>query len=270
MSQKIDFDSPIPFYLQLMDALRENISRGKWQPGDQLPGEHTLCETYGVSRTVVRQALRELELEGLVYRRKGKGSYVSEPKISEGLAQRLTGFYQDMAERGYRPISQVLRQAVIPAPVKVAQQLEISPGTPVVELQRLRFVQGEPILLVTCYLPHALCPGLENVDFREQSLYAYLESTYRLVITRGRRFIEAVAADEDEAESLQVEVGAPLIFLDSVSYLEDNTPIEYYQALHRGDRSRFEVALVRIREQGQVREALGVTEQDLPRSNDLV
>jgi GntR family transcriptional regulator len=270
MAQTIDFDSLIPFYIQLMDLLRENISRGHWQPGDQLPGEHTLCDTYGVSRTVVRQALRELELEGLIYRRKGKGSFVSEPKFSGGLAQSLTGFYQDMAERGHRPVSQVLRQTVIPAPVKIAQQLEIERGTPVIELQRLRFVAKEPIVLVTSYLPQTLCPGLEKVDFREQSLYAYLEATFQLVIVRGRRYIEAVAADESEAELLQVEVGAPLILLDSVSFLEDNTPIEHYHALHRGDRSRFEVALVRILGQTQSRKTPGLTGQNLPRSNNLV
>jgi GntR family transcriptional regulator len=270
MSQKIDFNSRIPFYIQLMDILRENINQGTWQPGDQLPGEHTLCEAYEVSRTVVRQALRELELEDLIYRRKGKGSYVSEPKISGGLAQKLTGFYQDMEERGHHPISQVLRQTVVPASTNIAQQLEINPGTPVVELQRLRFVQDEPIVLVTSYLPHVLCPGLEDIDFRERSLYEYLETTHHLIIASGRRYIEAVAADEREAEVLQVEIGAPLIFLDSVSYLEDKTPMECYHALHRGDRSRFEVALVRIREQGQVRETVGITDQDLPRSNELV
>jgi GntR family transcriptional regulator len=270
VNQKIDFDSPIPFYIQLMDLLRENISGGQWKLGDQLPGEHALCETYEVSRTVVRQALRELELEGLIYRRKGKGSFVSQPKISGGLAQKLTGFYQDMAERGSRPISQVLRQAVTPAPVKVAQQLQIDQGAPVVELQRLRFVEKEPIVLVTSYLPHARCPGLENVDLTEQSLYAYLENNYGLIMATGRRFIEAVAADEYEAELLHVEVGTPLILLDSISLLEDNTPIEYYHALHRGDRSRLEVALVRVREQGLVQETLGTTEADLPASNRVV
>ena len=162
MQQRIDFDSPIPFYLQLLDILRDIINQGEWQLGEQLPGEHSLCETYEVSRTVVRQALRELELEGLIYRRKGKGSFVAEPKISGGLAQKLTGFYQDMEERGTRPISQVLKQAVVPASAKVAQELKIDLGTPVVELQRLRFVENEPIVLVTSYLPHKLCPGLEN------------------------------------------------------------------------------------------------------------
>lgn len=269
MTQKINFDSPIPFYIQLMDLLRENISSGIWQLGDQLPGEHSLCETYEVSRTVVRQALRELELEGLIYRRKGKGSFVSQPKISGGLAQKLTGFYQDMAERGTPTNSKVLRQVVIPAPVKVAEQLQIEPGTPVVELQRLRFVEGVPLVLVTSFHPAARCPGLENVDFTEQSLYAYLENAYGLVVTSGRRFIEAVVADEDEAELLQVEVGSPLILLDSVSWLEDGTPIEYYHALHRGDRSRLEVALVRLREPSQLQDATDIAHHDLPSSNGV-
>ena len=124
--EKIDFDSPIPFYIQLMDALRTKIVHGDWKPGDQLPVEYTLCDTFGVSRTVVRQALRELELEGLIYRRKGKGSFVSEPKISGGLAQKLTGFYQDMEERGSRPISKVLKLGVVPATTSVAEHLDIT------------------------------------------------------------------------------------------------------------------------------------------------
>ena len=65
MNQRIDFNSPIPFYIQLMEVLKETIGLGRWQPGDRLPGEHALCETYGVSRTVVRQALKELELVGM-------------------------------------------------------------------------------------------------------------------------------------------------------------------------------------------------------------
>ncbi|MCE7980878.1 MAG: GntR family transcriptional regulator [Caldilinea sp. CFX5] len=252
-----------------MELLRDNIKQGVWWPGVQLPGEHALCANYGVSRTVVRQALGELAAEGLIVRHKGKGAFVAEPKISESLAQKLTGFYQDMSERGHRPISQVLVQAVQPAPVQVARHLGLPAATPVVHLRRLRFVQNEPIVLVSSYLPHALCPGLEQVDFRAQSLYAYLERQYGLLIARGRRRIEAVVADEQEAKLLQVPVGAPLLLLDSVSYLDDNRPLEYYHAVHRGDRSQFEVELVRIREQGQVRETLRSTLADLPRSNEL-
>lgn len=270
MQQKIDFHSPIPFYVQLWDLLREHIKQGVWRPGDQLPGEHALCEQYGVSRTVVRQALSELESEGLIIRQRGKGAFVAEPKIIESLAQKLTGFYQDMSERGLHTVTQVLVQEVMPAPANVARQLEIPVETPVVHLRRLRFVKDEPILLVTSYLPHALCPRLEQIDLSNRSLYACLEQTYGLIIARGRRRIGAVAADSEQAHLLGIDPGAPLLSLDSVSYLVDDTPIEYYHAVHRGDRSQFEVGLVRIREQGQVRTTLGSTENDLPNSNELL
>lgn len=270
VQQKIDFQSPIPYYVQLLDFLRENIKQGVWRPGDQLPGEHALCEQYDVSRTVVRQALSELEAEGLIVRRRGKGAFVAEPKIIESLAQKLTGFYQDMSERGLRTITRVLIQEVTPAPANVARQLGIPAETPVVHLHRLRFVEDEPILLVTSYLPHALCPGLEHIDLSNRSLYACLEQVYGLIIARGRRRIGAVAADSEQAHLLGIEPGAPLLSLDSVSYLADDTPIEYYHAVHRGDRSQFEVELVRIHEQGQVRRTLRSTENDLPNSNELL
>jgi GntR family transcriptional regulator len=270
MSKSIDFDSPIPFYLQLSESLRDGIQNGLWKPGDQLPGEHALCDSYGLSRSVVRQALSELEHEGLIYRRRGKGAFVAEAKIVESLAQKLTGFHQDMRERGHRPVSQVLIQAVVPAPAGIARELALPAGAPVVHLQRLRFVSDEPIVLVSSYLPEALCPGLEGVDFSEQSLYAYLEYAYGLHIARGRRRMEAVGASEREAALLQVAAGAPLLKLDSVSYLAEGTPIEYYRALHRGDRSQFEIELVRISERGTVRRSLGSDVQNLPPSNKLI
>ena len=265
----IDFDSNIPYYIQLIEALKEKISQGDWKPGDQIPSEPELCETYGVSRTVVRQALGEIELEGLIVRRKGKGTFVAEPKINESLAQKLTGFYQDMVERGHKPITRVLEHKVVPANKKVADYLGIEPDTALIEIKRLRFVAEEPIVVVTSYLPYHLCPALANADLTNQSLYKFLEQECGLMIARGRRTIEAVAANEYEAELLQIDRGAPLILLNSVSYLEDGTPIEYYHAVHRGDRSRFEVELVRIREQRQVRKTLAGEDIELPTSNTV-
>lgn len=243
------------------------MERGEWEPGDQLPGEIELCGMYDVSRTVIRQALNDMVHAGLVVRRKGRGTFVAEPKIRESLVQRLTGFYQDMTERGHEPVSDVLKQEVVPAAPSVANQLEVDPQAPVVEIERLRYIQDEPIVLVTTYLPESLCPDLVHADLSEQSLYAYIEEHYGLVIVRGRRTVQAVPANEYEAEHLDVPKGAPLILLDSVSYLEDGTPLEYYHALHRGDRSQFEVELVRIRERGRLREMMGDELPDLPPSN---
>jgi GntR family transcriptional regulator len=267
--RRIDYRSALPYYVQLKESLQQRIKLGEWKPGSRLPSEPDLCQAYGVSRTVVRQALRDLELEGVIARRKGKGTFVAEPKISENLVQKLTGFYQDMVDRGHQPVTQVLAHKVVPANQTVAYRLNLNPGTRIFLIDRLRFVDDEPILFVTTYIPHALCPKLADADLSNQSLYAFLENECGLVIAHGRRTVEAVAADEHMSKLLQVPLGAPLIQLESVSYLEDGTPLEYYIAFHRGDRSRFEVELVRIQEQGQVRKVLGEESLELPRSNNL-
>jgi GntR family transcriptional regulator len=257
LKDSIDFASHIPYYIQLMDILHEKVQIGEWLPGSQIPGEQSLCDSYQISRTVVRQALRELEYEGVITRQKGKGTFVSPPKISEGLAQKLAGFYQDMLERGLKPHSRVLFQEVKPASEKVARYLGIEPGEKVVEIQRLRYANEEPIQLDTSYIPYEICPAVANVDLTDRSLYKFLEQDCNIYIARGKRNIEAVLAKEHEAALLGIERGAALLMLDSVSFTEDGRPIEYYHALHRGDRSRFEVELVRRRESTPKSEEVG-------------
>lgn len=248
MNEKINFESPIPYYIQLVNILKEKIQSEVWKPGDQIPGEQDLCEMYGVSRTVVRQSLLELELEGLINRRKGKGTFISLPKISEGLVQKLTGFYQDMVERGLNPVTRVLHQNVVPASEKVARFLGIQSGDQVIDILRLRFINDEPIQMVTTYIPFELCPALATVDLTNRSLYEFLEKECGIFIAKGQRYLEAVLANETEAGLLGIERGAPLLMLDSISFSDSDRPVEYYHALHRGDRSRFEVELVRTRE----------------------
>jgi GntR family transcriptional regulator len=242
----LNFESHIPYYLQLIDLLREQIQQKSWLPGEQIPGEQDLCERYGISRTVVRQALRELEFDGAIVRRKGKGTFVAEPKINEGLIQKLTGFYQDMVERGLKPVTQVIHQNVVPANEKVARYLNVTQGTQVIDIQRLRFINNEPIQLVTTFIPYSACPQLAAADITDCSLYDYLHKECGIVLDRGVRYIEAVAANETEAMLLGIERSSPLMMIDSVSYVESGQAVEYYHALHRGDRSRFEVELMRI------------------------
>jgi len=266
----IDRNSPLPYYYQLKEAIRERIERSEWKPGDQIPSEPDLCLMFNVSRTVIRQALKDLAYEGLVIREKGKGTFVAEPKISESLVQSLTGFYQDMKDHGHSTVSKVLKQEVVPAGSKVGKYLGITPEALVIEIQRLRFVQDEPIVLVTTYLPYSLCPKLLQADLTHQSLYKFMEEECGLFIVRGTRVVEAVAANEYEAQLLQVKECSPLILLNSISYLSDDTPVEYYHALHRGDRSRFEVELVRVRELGKLKEPPGFTEHIFPPRSDTL
>lgn len=266
-NSQINFDSPIPYYAQLMKVIKGIIASEELAPGDQLPSEPALCETYGVSRTVVRHALRELEAEGLIIRRKGKGTFVAEPKISESLVQKLTGFYHDMTERGLTPVTQVLSQEIIPATDFIAGKLDIREGSPVYTLERLRFVDDEPLLLVRAYLPYALCHGIENVDLSKASLYDTLDKRFGLRIANGRRTIEAVAADERQADLLDIAAGDPVLLLESLAYLDDGTTIEFFQAVHRGDRTRFEVELLRIPEAVDLGDTIKDIDHDLPHSN---
>jgi GntR family transcriptional regulator len=267
---KIDHDSAIPFYIQLREMLEAYILGGELQPGDRLPPEQELCKTYDVSRTVVRQTLQEMENKGLIIKRRGKGSFVAKPKIRESLVQKLTGFHQDMVEQGLTPRTEVLHHEVEPAKAAVAMHLDLKPGTPVFNIERLRFVKDEPIVLVRTYLPYTLCPGLADVNLNDRSLYAALEDDFGLMLSYGQRTIEAVVAGEREAKYLGVNQGSPLIVLESVSFLHDGTPIEYFHAFHRGDRSRFVVNLLRVREPEKAKIVVGDEEIALPNSNNLV
>jgi GntR family transcriptional regulator len=255
---RINRNSSIPLYVQLRDALQEQIEQGVWVPGDQLPGDQELCEVYGVSRTVVRQALQELSYLGSIVRQRGRGTFVAEPKISStSLVHSLMGFQEDMVERGLELHSEVLDKVMLPADTKVAHYLELESLDPIVKLERLRFVEGEPIVHVTSFLPYDLCPTIMNADLSERSLYAFLEDECGLRIARGRRGIEAIAVNDTEAQLLQIEVGAPAIRMESVSFLQDGRPIEYFDALFRGDRSRFELEVARFSGLGRLGEAMG-------------
>ncbi len=242
----IDRTSLLPFYFQLKQILLRQLREAGLQPGDRLPGDHELCDTYGVSRTVVRQALAELETEGVIERVKGRGTFVAQERTSESLVQSLTGLYEDVAARGAHLRSEVRRQEVEPADEQIATHLDLQVGAPVIVIERLRFVDHEPWVLVTTYIPYDTAPALLKDDLREQSLYGLLEDKYGVRLTHGRRGVEAVSAPEDVAQALGVSVGDALLVLRSISFSGDR-PIEVFVAYHRGDRSRFEVALSRTK-----------------------
>ena len=249
MTSAIDRTSPLPFYHQLKQILLADLRERELAPGDRLPGDHDLCAAYDVSRTVVRQALSELETEGVIERVKGRGTFVAPEKTPEHLVQSLTGLYEDVAARGSHLRSEVRRLERVPADEQIAAQLELSTGAPVIVLERLRFVDDEPWVLATTYLPADVAPGLLDEDLTDQSLYALLEQRYGVVLTHGRRGVEAAVASDDLAGALAIAPGAPLLVLRSTSYGSTPDagprPIEVFVAYHRGDRSRFEVTLQR-------------------------
>lgn len=238
-SEDIDKEGPLPYHYQLRELLRADIEAGRWKVGERLPSERELCETFNLSRTTVREAIDALVNEGLLRREKGRGTFLAEPKILEGLLQSPTGFTDSMHEQGYRVDTKVLRMEVTTVRPSIARELHLAVDEQVIRVERLRFILNEPILLVSSYVPYRICPRLIDEDLTRNSLYQLLQSKYGLKIARAKRFMEAVAANEFEARLLGIKPGAPLMLIESTSYMEDGMPLEYFKAVHRGDRTRF-------------------------------
>lgn len=245
MNTPIDRRSPLPFYHQLKERILEDIHDRGLQPGDRVPGDHELSSTYDVSRTVVRQALAELESEGVVERIKGRGTFVAPKKRAESLVQSLTGLFEDVAASGSHLHSDVRRLEIEPADEATATELEVEPGTPVIVVDRLRCIDEVPWVITVTHLPADRFPGLVDEDLRDQSLYALLENKYGQRLLRGRRSVEAAVATPAVAKELGIPRGSAVLVLRSVSRGLDERPLESFVAIHRGDRSRFEVELER-------------------------
>jgi GntR family transcriptional regulator len=241
----IDKASPVPYYRQLKEILRADIEQRDLRPGDRLPGDHELCEQYAVSRPVVRQALSELQYEGVLDRVKGRGTFVAPQLTSQSLVQSLTGLFDDVAAMGRTLRSEVRTLKVTAADADVAARLEVPQGTAVVALARLRFVDDEPWVYTVSHVPAALAPDLVDQDLREQSLYGLLERRYGLRLIRSRRTVEAHSPGTALARDLGIPRHGPVLKLTNVSFGTDNRPVETFVAYHRGDRSRFEVELER-------------------------
>lgn len=221
------------------------IERLGLEPGARLPGDRELGTEFGVSRTVVRHALSELEYEGVIERRRGEGTFVAAKKTAQTLVRSLAGLFEDVSSRGGEVVSDVRRFELVPADRQIANRLEIDVDTPVIVVERLRFVDGEPWVFTISHIPYDLAPELLEVDLSHQSMYRVLEDRCGLELVRARRTAEATAAGARLAGDLGISVGDPVLVLRSVGYGLDDQPFETFVAYHRSDRSTFEVELVR-------------------------
>jgi GntR family transcriptional regulator len=241
----VKHDSPIPYYFQLSSFIEQEIKAKRLLPGQLMPSEQEICEMLSVSRTVVRQAMANLEHNGFIAKQSGKRSAISYPKYNGGLMQKLQGFYEDAISKGQRPTTRVLELKLVPAEGELAEALKLSEGEPIIKINRLRFLDSEPEVLVVTYIPAAKCPNLIREDLTDQSLYKLLSHKYGLVISQEHRTIEAIALDRADAKLLGLPPKSPALLLKSIGLLEDGTPLEYFVAKHRGDRSKFHIDLVR-------------------------
>ncbi len=246
MPLRVDPESPLPLTYQIADQLRRRILEGDLRPGDRLPSESQICAECGVSRMTARAALSQLANEGLVVRRRGKGTFVAPPKATfRAFPDSLLSYTEIVARLGLRAGARVREQGVVPAPPAVAHPLRLSPADPVVRIVRLRCADGEPMALETSYYPHARFPDLAELDLTDRSIYQVLEERYGVVPAYAVDTIELAVAGPYEARELAVQEGIPVVLCSRVAYLDDDTPIETTRTVHRGDRFRSVIRVMR-------------------------
>jgi len=239
----LDKNTPIPLYFQLEEILKEKIETEELQPGDLLSSEKELSEKYKISRPTVRQALRGLVSKGLLYREKGKGTFVAKPKIDYGFIQRLTTFYDDMVKKGFTPKTKVIKQEVKTVRGAIAKKLDIQKGEKVIFLSRIRFIENEPIVSVMNFIPYKLCPDLINEDLENKSLYRVLTNKYGLKPYRAEITLEPIVADEYDSQILKIRIGDPMHLMQNVTYTKDNIIMDYFESHFRGDKGKVKVVL---------------------------
>jgi GntR family transcriptional regulator len=234
----LDERSPVPLYYQLQEIIRSRIDSGQWGPGQQLPPEADLCKEFNLSRGTVRQALADLVREGMLHRRRGKGSFVAAEKIQQDI-QSLTGF-SEYAKNvlGANLGSRLISVKVIPATRSMAKALEISDGSDVVEIRKVKLVDDQPFFLTAAFLPRDATPGLEHDDLSDESLIQLLRDRYGFSVAKVKGWFEPVLVTEYEAPLLDVEKGSPALLYQRIRFSADDKPLMLNKNIIRGDMCR--------------------------------
>lgn len=233
-----------PLYERVESVLANDIADGSLPPESQLPPEDGLVERFKVSRTTVRKAIQNLVERGLVEVRRGKGTFVAQPKITQELTE-LTGFVEDMQALGRTPTARLLDKRIVPADEAVARHLELAPGTLVVRLRRVRFADLVTMSFDETYLPRDLGEKVAENDLEAEPVFALLENKYDTPLIEAEYKLEAAAADPVVAEALQVTAGSPIFLIERTSYTNGNRPVDYERLHYRGDLIRFVTRLSR-------------------------
>jgi GntR family transcriptional regulator len=236
--------NPIPLYARVESELEANIGDRTFPPGGQLPTEDELIERFGVSRTTVRKAIQNLATRRLIEIRRGKGTFVAEPKITHELTE-LSGFVEDMQAAGHHPTARLIDTRIVAADETVARQLALPTGALVVRIQRVRLADQVPVSFDETYLPRAIGEQIITNDLEAEPIFSLLEEKYHVTLRDAEYRLEAVSATAAVADALGIEPGSPIFRIERTSYADGNLPVDYETLSYRGDLIRFVTRLSR-------------------------
>lgn len=234
-------ESAGPQYIALRDQIALNIEMGKLAPGMKLPSERQLQTGAGTARGTVREALFQLEAEGLIYRRERSGWYVSPPAVTYD-PTRWSGFMTYVAEQGRLPATTTLSKTTEPASAAIADIFRVAPGTPLYVIGRRRSIDWRPVLVEKITVDPALAPGLLDHSL-DGSLTQVLTHQYGATVTRNRVDMRPCALIKAIADELGVKSGTPGLLVVRTSFDAVGRVIEYDQEYWRHDAIRVHVDL---------------------------
>lgn len=236
-----------PRYAQVEQQLRAHILSGHWPPGEAIPPETELAQQFGVARMTARQALDGLRREGLLTRARGRGTFVTTPRVERELS-RMHGFSEDMRARGMAPSSRLLAREVVPAPGEVSDRLQLGQREAVIHLRRLRLADAAPMALESSYFNYALCLPILQADLESGSLYSFLQQEVGLRILHASQELEATLPSNEEATLLQITRRQPILVIHQITYVAADAgdmPAITGRTVYRADRYRFRLEVPR-------------------------
>lgn len=234
----------IPRHTQISQWLRNQIVKGTFGAEEKLPSENELAKKFNVSRVTIRRALQSLENEEMIYRCQGLGSFVSDHRTSHNLI-RLTDFSEDMANAGLEATSKVLEFKSVETPAWLANLLEIDEATRVLQIDRLRLGDGEPVAFDSTWLPILYGQLLEENELSDTTIYKILEEKYDIPINRGCYRISAEISSDVLSEALNIPENSPLLLIDRLSFTIGDKPVYYQKRYYRTDKVKYEMTLER-------------------------
>lgn len=236
--------SPVPLYTQLKELLRERILDGTYPPHSRMPSESELGKAFDVSRITVRQALGDLQKEGLIFKIHGKGTFVAKPKAFQNVSA-LQGLGESMTQMGYEVINRLRSFRHVPANALVAARLQVEEGSLVTEIRRVRLINREPVSLELTWLPKAVGEKLEKTDLVTRDIFLLLENDCGIALGHADLAIDAVLADSDLTQALDVEEGSPIMRIERLTHAADGTPLDFEHLYYRGDAFQYRLRIDR-------------------------
>ncbi|SFE12632.1 transcriptional regulator, GntR family [Lentibacillus persicus] len=233
------WNKSLPLYKQIANNIKQDIEKEKLSDGDAIPSETKLAETYGVSRVTVREAIKQLVEEEVLYRIQGSGTYIRQQKIEHDI-MKLQGFTEEMSNLDNNPSNEILEFQLMHPPEDAQHWLKIGAKEKVYYVKRLRIADGEPLILEESYLPVELFPDL-SIDVMKRSKYAYIGSKGYHIDTRYGELIPKMPTGEIRTY-LNIEAAEPLLHMLAYSTFKDGTVFEYSKVYYHPHKYSFKVA----------------------------